>query len=191
MKNFYTDNDSISILKKWNSEFSKEIIKKWNEEVPTHIQRFNNYKEDRNAVLYLTLFVEYHLNQCLSILFPDFDSLLGLSKTATSSKINFLASFRILPVQIFDAMRCLNNIRNEFAHDIDVINLSDLSSLTGSRLNRTVTKLTELTDNFEGDYMYGNEIRDRFKSLCLNTITALRIYEPMIKDLRKQLDQRI
>lgn len=191
MKNFFIDHEHTTIIRDWNQEYQDEIIKTWNQEIPKYVENFNTYEEDRNAVIYFALFVEYHVNKCLEILFPDFDSLLGISKTAISTKINILAAFKLFPIQIFEALRCINNIRNEFAHDIEITKLDDIQLLNEKRKKGTTLKLVSLTNEYEGDYNYekiNDTLKNRFKSLCLNTITAFRIYEPLVKDLRKNLE---
>ena len=188
MKSFFKDHDAHSIIKDWNGEYKQEILGTWNEEVPQHVQNFNNYEEDRNAVIYFALFVEFHINKIVEILFPDFDSYVGISKASTSLKINLLDSFQLLPKQIFSSCRCINNIRNEFAHEFSITKLDELEGLPNSRKSKTLEKLKKLTDEFEGDYNYEkieNTLRNRFKSLCMNTISAFRIYEPLIRELRE------
>lgn len=187
-KDFFKDENNISIITEWSGQNTKDILAKWNKEVPYHVQEFNKYDEDRSAVIYFSLFVEYHVNITIGILFPDFDSFLANSSITT--RINILASFRILPKQIFEACRCINNIRNEFAHEFNIKNMEQLATLDGERKKKTVDKLTMLTNDFFGDYEYErtlDTIRNRFKSLCLNTVTAFRIYEPQILIVRENL----
>ncbi|KQB43140.1 hypothetical protein RCH33_664 [Flavobacterium daejeonense] len=189
MKNFFKDHNNSCVLREWDFEHSNEITKNWNKEVPKYVQNFNKYTEDRNAVIYFALFVEYHINKTIEILFPDFDSLIGISKANISLKINILDSFKLLPKQIFESARCINNIRNEFAHEINIINLDDLDNLPNDRKNKTIGKLIQLTTDYEGDYKYeiiDESLRNRFKSLCMNTISALRIFEPSVRRLRNE-----
>ena len=68
--------------------------------------------------------------------------------------------------------------------------MEQLANLDGERKKKTVDKLTMLTNDFLGDYEYEqtlDTIKNRFKSLCLNTITAFRIYEPQILIVRENL----
>ncbi len=190
-KSFYIDHDQKALIKSWDSDQLDEIMETWNKEVPNHVQRFNNYIEDRNAVIYYALFIEYHLNNTLGILCPDFNSFMDFSNTATSTKINILASFRLLPKQIFEACRCINNIRNEFAHEFSITIMEDLKQLPDKRKKITFDKLIMLTNEYFGDYDYetiADTTRNRFKSLAMNTITAFRIYEPLIRSLRERLE---
>lgn len=189
MKNFFKDHNDSCVLKDWNFDHSNEITKDWNNEVPKHVKNFNQFTEDRNAVIYFALFVEYHVNKMIEILMPDFNNLIGTSKASISLKINLLDSFKLLPKQIFESARCINNIRNEFAHEIEIINLEDLNSLPNDRKKKTVDKLTSLTNEYEGDYQYEkvqDNLKNRFKSLCLNTISAFRVFEPSVNQLRTE-----
>lgn len=189
MKSFLKDYENHSVIKDWNGEYQQEILRTWSDEVPQHVQNFNNYEEDRNAVIYFALFVEFHINKVIEILFPDFDSHLGISKASTSMKINLLASFRLFPNQVFASCRCINNIRNEFAHEFSITELEELESLPNSRKSKTLEKLKQLTAEYQGDYSYEeieNTLRNRFKSLCMNTVSAFRIYEPLVRELREE-----
>lgn len=192
MKDFFKDYDGQSIIDINNVDNEKNITKAWNKDVPEHVNNFNNYTEDRQSVIYFALFLEFHINKTLEILFPDFDDFLSLSKTSTSMKINILASFRLFPNQVFEAARCINNIRNEFAHELLISNLEDFKNLKDEKKKKTIDKLNKLIDEYKGDYEYeniDNTIRSRFKSLVMNTITAFRIYEPMIINLREDINQ--
>lgn len=193
MKSFYKDHENRSIIKDWDGEYQQEILKIWNKEVPQHIQNFNKFKEDRNAVIYFALFVEFHINKVVETLFPDFDSILGISKASTNMKINLLASFRLFPNQVFASCRCINNIRNEFAHEFSINTLNELEYLPNKRKSKTLKKLRQLRENYYGDYNYEeieDTIRNRFKSLCMNTVSAFRIYDPLVVELREKILKR-
>lgn len=186
-KSFFKAYDNNIVAKNYKLYSNDDIISSWNKEIPEHVQNFNSYNEDRSAVIYFALFVEFHLNKTIEILFPDFDKLLDFSKTATSTKINILATFRLYPKQLFEACRCINYIRNEFAHNFSVTNIDQLNQLKGERKKKTIDKLISLTNEYKGDYEYENisdTLRNRYKSLVMNTITAFRIYEPITKRIR-------
>jgi hypothetical protein len=188
-KSFFKDYKNHSVIKEWDGTKSNQIIKEWNKEIPQHVKKLNTYYEDRNYVIYLALMVEYHINRNLEILFPDFDKILHTSETNINTKINILSAFRLFPDQVFQALRCIKDFRNEFAHNFSIINLNDINNLPQKRKNKTIVKLLSLTKEFEGDFNYQDSedtIRNKFKSLCLNTITALKIYEPIVINLRKQ-----
>jgi|GEM_PF-3466722 len=189
MKNFYKDYENQSVIKDWSGEYQNEILATWNKEVPGHVRSFNNNLEDRAAIIYFALFVEFHVNRTLEILFPDFNSLLDSSKINISMKVNILASFRLFPKHIFEACRCINNIRNEFAHEFSITELAQLNDFEVDRKKKTIDKLIFLTSEYEGDYSYEqieDTLKNRFKSLCLNTVTAFRVYEPLVRELRKE-----
>ncbi|WP_300667119.1 hypothetical protein [Fluviicola sp.] len=191
-KDFFIDHDQKAIINGWDDKYLREVISIWNKEVPEHIQRFNSYNEDRNSVIYFALFMEYHVNRSLEILFPDFNSFLDFSNTAISVKINMLASFRLFPKQIFEACRCINNIRNEFAHEFSITKIEELEQLPADRKRKTIDKLVLLTNEYSGDYdeyvTVSDTAKNRFKTLVMNTITAFRIYEPLAKKLREQIE---
>jgi len=187
MKSFYEDYKNKSVIRNWQPKYQQEILDTWNKEVPSHVKNFNKYQEDRNAVIYFALFVEFHVNKTLEILFPDFNSFLDFDKTSISTKINILASFRLFPDQVFESCRCINFIRNEFAHEFTITDIDELNNLPENRKKRTVEKLLTLTNLYKGDYSYEeieDNLRNRFKSLCLNTVTAFRLYEPLVRELR-------
>lgn len=190
-KNFYKDHDDQAVIKDWDTNFTERILSTWNEEVPEHVQNFNNLHEDRSAVIYFALFVEYHVNKTINILFPDFNLYLDFSKTAISTKINILASFKLFPKQVFESCRCINNIRNEFAHEFSIIEIKQLEELPKQKRKNTIDRLISLTDEYSGDYDYhiiSDTLRDRYKSLVMNTITAFRLYEPLTQRLREGID---
>lgn len=190
-KNFFKDYKNHSIIKEGSIHETSQILKKWNKEIPQHVKNLNTYKEERNYVIYLALVVEHDLNRILEILFPDFNERMNTSETGFNFKINILSAFRLLPEQIFEALRCIKDLRNVFAHDFSIVKLEDINLLSSNRQTKAIGKLTSLTNNFEGDYNYqerDDTLLNRFKSLCLNTITALRIFEPEVISLRNKIE---
>ncbi len=181
-KCFNIAEDGNCILPKTIAEI--EDFTDWNEDLPKRVAYFNESTEERNGVTYLALFVEMELFRIVKIIFPDFPKYLGNANF--SSAINYLRSFKLIPDHILDATKCIKDIRNEFAHNIDTVNLSDL------QLTKDLLKdLNHFVDTYKGDYDYV-EIEDtllsRFKTVCMNIIAALRIYEPSIKIVREHLD---
>lgn len=159
-----------------------EDFTEWNEELPKRVAYFNESTEERNGVTYLALFVEMELFRIVKIIYPDFSKFLGNANF--NSVINYLRSFKLIPDHILDATKCVKDIRNEFAHKIDIVNLSDLPE-------KLLEKLNHLIDTYEGDYNYvkiEDTLLSKYKTICMNIIAALRIYEPSIKSIREQLD---
>jgi len=155
----------------------------WNKELPKRVAYFNESSEERNGVTYLALFVEIELFRIIKIIFPDFSKYLGNANF--SSAINYLRSFKLIPDHILDAAKCIKDIRNEFAHNINIVQLSDLEG------QKMIEKLNEFVDTYQGDYNYfksEDTLLSRYKTVCMNIIAALRIYEPSIRHVRKQLD---
>lgn len=195
MKLFFKDHENKAIINEWNGESQTEIIAKWNKEIPQYIIKFDSYKEDRNSVIYLTLLIEIQIDEIIQALFPAFyeDGCFDKTNTYIRDKIKTLKAFRLLPTQILDSIKCINYIRNEFAHEIKLCTFEDFSSIENKRKTRTIDKLVLLTNEYEGDYRYEeteDTLKNRFKSLCLNTITALRLFVPQVRELRLNIEQK-
>lgn len=100
-----------------------------------------------------------------------------------------MKSVRLIPNQILDAAHNIRNIRNAITHNIQVKSFDDLE---GFKPNLIKT-LIHITNTYQGDYdTYYERIEDtmknRFKSTCMNVISALRYFEPSIKAVRGVLD---
>ncbi len=187
---FFHTHDRSGIIK-WPEEISSDFIPNWNREISEHVKKFNLYQEDRNIVIYFALLLEDQINNCLNILFVNFKDKFDSNgiQASMSLKIKILYSIPLFTQHIFDSLNCINDIRNEFAHNIYMESFSDFNRL--SKKKRTLEKLIQITEMYEGNYKY-HEIddtpRNRFKSLSLNLISYVRANEIEIKKIRKSIE---
>jgi len=192
MRNFYENPNKDTLIWRFKTEHTHEVIREWKEEVPEYVRKFNSYIEDRNAVIFFELFIEFHIERITEILFPGFISINGYNKPTVFTKIKTLEAFNLFPSQIFEACQCIINIRNVFAHHIDVTSLDDLNNLDQKTKKQTINKLNSIIESFDySDYDYfksEDTNRNRFKSLVMNTITALRLYEPQVIEIRALIE---
>jgi len=157
----------------------------WGDDIPKRLAYFNKSNDERNSVTYLALFVEQELFRAIKILFPDANK--HLPNLNFSQSINFLRSFRIIPDHILAAAKCVKDIRNEFAHNIEVLKLEDLKA----KRQKLLSTLDFFIENYQGDYDYfesDDTQLNRYKTVCMNIIAALRVYEPSIRLVRETLD---
>lgn len=170
---FNVDDTETCILPRTIEEISD--FTEWNEELPKRFKYFNDSIEERNGVTYLALFVEQEIFRTAKLIFPGFEK--HFRNASFYTAINLIQSFNLLPSHILEATHCIRAIRNNLAHDINIVNLDDVPQNLIDQLNKFV-------DTYEGDYDYV-EIEDtllsRYKTLCANIIASLRIYEPSIR----------
>ena len=159
-----------------------EDFSDWGTEIPKRVAYFNESKDERNGVTYLALFVEQELFRMLKIIFPAAPQY--LSNLNFSGSINYIRAFKIIPDHILEATKCVKDIRNEFAHNIEILKIEDLNE-------KLLSKLNYFIESYEGDYDYveiDDTFLNRYKTICMNIVAALRIYEPSIKLVRGTLD---
>jgi hypothetical protein len=192
MLDFYKCHTNNSIIKDINQEHGNLAISEWNKTVPKYIKLYNNLSDDRSAVIHFALFVEHHIDSAIINWLPGFNSHLGLSKTMISQKINILAASRLIPEQVLMSCRCINSIRNQFAHDIKTISFSHFDDLLEKDKKNTIFKLIELTDTYESEYSSYLKIdksyQTRFKTLSMSVIAAFSYYLPSIIELRIKIE---
>ena len=103
-----------------------------------------------------------------------------------------LNSFDLLPDQVFTSINCLREIRNKFAHRLEIVSFSDLDKKTLSKIDQTAKSASykkEAMPKALGEKIYRIEF---------HAIVGLSAYEPNLKllsdhlnspDFKQQLDK--
>jgi hypothetical protein len=173
--------------------FFKNInVRKWNDEMGPFYKRINSLKDDRSFVILITTIIEFHTDRLLGIAIPGYEkNLLKDSAITFSIKLNLLKSLNLLPPQIFNLSDCVRKIRNEFAHNVEIDNISDIK-LSGSNNVKLIMSLEGLCNEYSQYLTYSkhkqNDYREKFKDIASFVIHAFREYEPNFIFFRKEID---
>jgi hypothetical protein len=91
------------------------------------LKKVHDAGDDRSMVLVSAMVCEIYIDRLLSILLPKYNRLLDDSASFTfSTKIKLLESFEIVPLHLTRAADLVRQVRNAFAHNLEVSLLSDV-----------------------------------------------------------------
>jgi hypothetical protein len=171
--------------------FDKINLRDWHEELPKLYKRINSAKDERSYVILLSIVLEYHLDKLLRIVIPGYNKLCERAEFTFSLKLCLLESLRIVPPQIFMFTDCIRKIRNEFAHNLQIDSLLELSKLDGTK-SKLIKNLVQLTSEYQDYLVYSkyhpDKLKFHFKDIANFVIHAFREYEPNFVALRNEID---
>ncbi|CAH1070285.1 conserved hypothetical protein [Candidatus Nitrotoga sp. 1052] len=91
------------------------------------LKKVHDAGDDRSMVLVSAMVCETYIDLLLAILLPKYSRLLdGAGNFTFSTKIKLLDSFEIIPSHLTRAADLVRQVRNEFAHNLEVSSLSDV-----------------------------------------------------------------
>ncbi len=156
-----------------NNTFGTE----WNNEIAPYYKKALKIKSEREMTLICNLLVENQIEKLILEAIPMYKSVFkGFSNY--SSKLKFLKSMNLIPSQFIEMAEKLNQIRNEFAHQLDKVEFEDISHNLFEDLLRIHKKFS---DSRMHEY---NELLNR-KSLYIDIwrlcISAMHDYRYSIK----------
>jgi hypothetical protein len=158
---FYKQMDEIIT----ESEFSKIVA-----EFQSYLKRLALLNDDRLYALVANLLVENMIDNYFAEIMPKY------SKSELSKKIDFTVSLKIdvakelrfSPPKLFNGAKVINQIRNDFAHNLEITKFDDLKE---KRINDIYKILNSYTPR--SCLLRNRPLRERFSSLVLETIIGL------------------
>jgi hypothetical protein len=134
--------------------------------------------EDMRINTLLTILViENRLDHYLTLLLPKYKC---ITRPTLSTKIQIVKSFNLIPPEILSGCEILNRIRNKFAHDLDIIDISDINS----------SLLNDLSNHPKSESLSPQNTTcytQLYKSLKIYTIIALNNYLVNIEEFAKTI----
>jgi len=93
------------------------------------IKKLAEAGDTRSMVLLSAMICELYVDRLLSILLPKYEKQLSDSRDLQfSTKIKLLESFAVVPSHLTKAAHLVRDVRNAFAHNLDVTTLDDIDS---------------------------------------------------------------
>lgn len=132
--------------------------------------------DDRSMVLVSAMVSEAYIDRLLCILLPKYDRLLDNTNNFTfSTKIRLLESFEIVPTHLIRAADLVRQVRNQFAHDLDV---SVLGHVDPKILNRLRSLYEERKIHRDAG---PSDVRTLFDAISYMATTVLYAYRENLK----------
>ena len=147
--------------------------------IEEQLKHLHSLKDDRALVLVGALLVEYYLDELLSSYIPDYKN--QLSRWTLFVKTTIARALKLCPDYLYDSIDTIREIRNKFAHNLDVKNIEDLS-------NEYIKSLKSHLNQYLTGPVYESIINDVkkvriFDALIGNVTVTLRSYGLQIQVL--------
>ena len=186
--------NSVFIAKEDNCLFTEQFAiwnkSDWNNDIPPYFKRLNKINDDRSFVILALAVLEYQIDRFLKAFIPKYDVLIK-SSTNISTKIDIIKAFNLIPTQIVDMVDLLRNIRNIFAHNLEIDGFEDEKK--SKKPPNYILLMREYKLEYHSEMPYwedGKPIRLLFKDIWSVCLEALRIYEGNVKLFRKETEKR-
>jgi hypothetical protein len=156
------------------TEYQRELQK----EIDNYWAHYKDLTDERAVVLAGSLCVEDCLNRMIDAFFPASGSLHDLS---FSRKINLVRACTLIPSRILDDCGTVNTLRNAFAHNLELKNLSD----SGEQKFQDIDKALK---RYQEGYDFNVTHRKRLEDLVTFVYVALITYTTHVISLREYID---
>jgi len=156
----------------------------WNKDIPQYFQRLNKINDDRSFVILASTVLEYQVDRLLMCFIPEYQILIK-PNTSFDFKLNIVRAFRLLPPQIINSAELIKNIRNEFAHNQDLDNFTDVTK--SKTLKEHTNRLDKIWKKYEADMVYyklESTYLKKFKDVWRKALEGFRSYEKNITFFR-------
>ena len=164
-KSVYIGTEGESLFTK-QFDFWKYI--EWNKDMPKYFQRLNKVEDERSFAILSASLLEYQFDKFLKEFIPEYKILVN-KNTNFSTKINIVAAFNLIPKQFIIMSNLIRNIRNNFAHNLEVDNFLQLEDLKPCLIN----EMRQLWTKYEIDMNFWKSDKSlvfMYKDICRTAI---------------------
>lgn len=160
--------------------------------LPDLFQKVKSSGDDRSRSILMNLILEHLTDILLTHLIKNYRKFVKTNKPSFYLKLSLLKSFELLPDQVFASIDCLREIRNKFAHRLEIVNFSDIDEKIQSKIDQTVRLAS-----FEKEEM-PQTLEKKISRIEFHAVVGLYAYEPNLKllsdhinspDFKEQLDK--
>lgn len=161
----------------------------WNEDMPPYFERLNEISDDRSFVILACSVMEYQIDRFLKTFIPKPEILIN-ENTNLNNKVLIIQAFNLIPPHFVQIMNTIRNIRNDFAHNLNIDSFSD--SEKSEKLPKHIAEMKRLWEKFKNDMCYWNEgesLRLMYKDIWRVCIEGMRVYESNIRLFRQETEK--
>jgi hypothetical protein len=162
----------------------KHGFSKWNKTISSYIKKINESVDDRAYVIFAAGLLEKQITQILQIIFPKYKLFEDVDSFTFSMKIRTLKALNLLPNHFLNFSDLVREIRNVFAHNIDIESFDDFAMHPKllKKLQKIDSYCAEWKDNLVKSN-FDNLWRDKFDDIYRLALEGLFCYEENVKAL--------
>lgn len=161
----------------------------WNNDMPPFFKRLNIIEDDRSFVILAASVLEYQVDRFLNVFIPNSKAIIN-DNTNLSTKVKLIKAFNLIPPHFIEMLDCLRNIRNDFAHDLNIDSFKETQK--SNKLQTHIKDLEKLWEMFKNDMCYwsdGKPLRLMYKDVWRVTIEGLRVFELNVRLFRQETEK--
>ncbi|MBI9056098.1 MAG: hypothetical protein JEY96_19915 [Bacteroidales bacterium] len=180
-KNFYFGDKDCYFKKQYDD---KHGFSKWNETISGYIKKINESVDDRAYVIFAAGLLEKQITQILQIIFPKYKYLEDVDSYTFSMKIRMLKALNLLPNHFLNFSDLVREIRNVFAHNIDIESFEDFAE--HPKLLKKLRKIDAYCAEWKENLVksnFDNKWRNKFDDIYRLALEGLFCYEENVKAL--------
>lgn len=135
----------------FQKQFEQWEVSDWNKDIPPFFKRLNQIKDDRSFVILATSVLDYQIDRFLKAFIPKSEILVN-DKITLATKINIIHAFNLIPDHFPLMLNNLRNIRNDFAHNLNIDGFDDAHK--SEKLPTHIEEMKRLWNKFENNMCY-------------------------------------
>ena len=167
--NFEGEEDSSLFFRPLIQGMNLKILVEMQTKLGDLFKRYNDTSDGRALAIIGALSVENELDSFLSSWIIKYRSK-KMNKKTFNSKIELAISLNLIPTKILESIRPIQNIRNIFAHNLDIDSFEKAKDFNRKPFPQLHDKLKEFKiEDIQDD-------KEAFKKLIFMIIVALNIY---------------
>ena len=150
--------------------------------LPDLFNKVRNSGDDRSRTILLNLILEHLTDILLGHLVKNYEKFTRDNRPSFFLKLSLLSSFELIPDQVFGSINCLREIRNKFAHQLEITSFADLDDKIISKINQTVKSASYDTQEIP------ETIDKKISRIEFHAVVGLDSYEPNLRLLGDQIN---
>ena len=143
--------------------------------LPELFRKVERLDDDRFLAVLSALAVERQLDRCLDAFLPAYERLTEVEGVfGFSMKVRLLKAFNFVPHLVLSATDLIREVRNKFAHDLDVASFDDLPEKLQNRLRNVRASIYARFGRAET--LPKDSLKSEFRALAFFSIASPAIY---------------
>lgn len=194
VQDFWTSKYEDALFNMQLDEISNNYVKDYEKLYPFMQNRILEQNDDRTISIICTSYLEMVIDEFLDNFIPNKNCIIT-KETGIAFKLNLIRAFQIIPTHFINFSDCIKNIRNEFAHNHEVICFDDIK--ISSKLAHNITDLEKYwkkyKENMHSNYKEKLTYKDMYIDLwerCIDAFYLFNLNAIAYKKLLKNKDYK-
>lgn len=174
----WSNNTDDKIFKDPHIDLSRE------NRLPSLFAKIKSSGDNRSRLILVNLILESLTDALLAHLIKRYSHFAKETNPSFHSKLSLLRAFNLIPDQVILSINCLREIRNRFAHKLDVTSFNDLDEKIIKTIDQTISAASIDQENEL------RTVEDKIYKIEFYAIVGLDIYEPNLRLMGEKINSK-